>query len=668
MNGEHPAGQVPARVAIENLRPSVAAGRHAVKRTVGEWLEVTADIHADGHDELRARLLVRPRSEPAWREIAMAPQGNDRWTARVRIERLEPHLYTVEAWTDRFRSWRRDLLRRQQANAVAEVDLLVGADLVAQASARASGSDARFLAATAEALRGQSGDGFEARVERALEASLLSVVDRHPDRERAARFAPELRLDVDPERARFSAWYEFFPRSCAPEPGRHGTLRDAIVRLEYAAAMGFDVVYLPPIHPIGRTHRKGPNNSPTAGPDDLGSPWAIGAAEGGHTSIHPALGTLEDFRAFVARARELGVEPALDLAFQCSPDHPWVNEHPEWFLARPDGSIQYAENPPKKYQDIYPIHFETQHWEPLWDALRGVVLFWVGEGVRVFRVDNPHTKPYPFWEWLIEEVRGRHPEVIFLAEAFTRPKVMARLAALGFNQSYTYFAWRNTGPELREYVKQLTATELVEYFRPNFWPNTPDILPEFLQCGGRAGFALRVLLASTLSASYGVYGPAFELCEDRPAKPGSEEYLDSEKYQLRHWDVGADHSLRPLIARLNRIRRDTPALQGNRGISFHATDNEQLLAYSKTGPEGERVLVVVNLDPHHPQSGWLELDPSAFGFDTGQPFQVHDLLSDARYFWSGARHYVALDPEVQPGHVFQLRRRVRSERDFDYYL
>lgn len=667
MNGERPAAS-PARVAIENLRPSVAAGRHAVKRTVGEWLEVTADIHADGHDELRARLLVRPRSEPNWREVAMAPQGNDRWSARVRIERLEPHLYTVEAWADRFRSWRRDLLRRQQANAVAEVDLLVGAELVTEAASRASGSDARFLAATAEALRGEAGEEQEARVERALEASLLSVMDRHPDRGRAARHAPELRLDVDPERARFSAWYEFFPRSSAPDPGRHGTLRDAIARLEYASAMGFDVVYLPPIHPIGRTHRKGPNNSPTAAAGDLGSPWAIGAAEGGHTSLHPELGTLDDFRALVARARELGIEIALDLAFQCSPDHPWVEEHPEWFLARPDGSIQYAENPPKKYQDIYPIHFESQHWEPLWDALRGVVDFWVDEGVRVFRVDNPHTKPYPFWEWLIGDVRGRHPEVIFLAEAFTRPKVMARLAAIGFNQSYTYFAWRNTGPELREYMNQLTGTELVEYFRPNFWPNTPDILPEFLQCGGRSGFALRVLLASTLSASYGIYGPAFELCEDRAVKPGSEEYLDSEKYQLRHWDLGADHSLRPLITRLNRIRRDTTALQGNRGITFHETDNDQLLAYSKTGPEGERVLVVVNLDPHHAQSGWLDLEPSSFGLDPGLPFQVHDLLSDARYFWSGGRHYVELDPEVQPGQVFQVRRRVRSERDFDYYL
>jgi starch synthase (maltosyl-transferring) len=427
-------------------------------------------------------------------------------------------------------------------------------------------------------------------------------------------------------------------------------------------------VYLPPIHPIGRTHRKGANNAVTAAPGDLGSPWAIGAAEGGHKSIHPDLGTLDDFHFFVKRAGELGLDVALDIAFQCAPDHPYVAEHPEWFRKRPDGSVQYAENPPKKYQDIYPFDFETPQWCQLWEELLGVVLFWVEQGVHVFRVDNPHTKPLPMWEWLIGEAKQRHPELIFLAEAFTRPKIMYRLAKAGFTQSYNYFPWRNTKRELIDYFTELTRTEVREYFRPNLWPNTPDILTEYLQHGGRAAFLSRLILAATLGASYGIYGPAYELCENRPVRPGSEEYLDSEKYQTRHWDIDRPDSLRHFVARVNRIRKENPALQSDRGLRFHNLDNEQLIAYTKQAADGNLVLAVVNLDPHHTHSGMLDLPLRDLGLDERRPYQVHDLIGDARFYWQGPRNYVELDPRIAPGHIFRVRRHVRSEREFEYFM
>jgi starch synthase (maltosyl-transferring) len=433
--------------------------------------------------------------------------------------------------------------------------------------------------------------------------------------------------------------------------------------------MGFDVLYLPPIHPIGRVDRKGKNNALVALPDDVGSPWAIGASEGGHKSVHPALGTLDEFRRLVAKAKEHGLEIALDIALQCAPDHPYVKEHPDWFRWRADGTVQYAENPPKKYQDIYPFFFETDDWQALYAELKSVFLFWIEQGVRIFRVDNPHTKPFPFWEWVIDEVKKSHPSTIFLSEAFTRPKVMRRLAKLGFTQSYTYFTWRNTKPELIEYLTELTQSEAREYLRPNFWPNTPDILPEYLQFGGRPAFMSRLVLAATLSANYGIYGPAFELCENTPREPGSEEYLHSEKYQLRDWDLQRADSLKDFIARLNRIRRENPALHSNAGLRFHAIDNDELICYSKTSEDGANtVLVVANLDPYQVQAGWLELPLSELRLERERPFQVHDLLSGARYLWHGARNYVRLDPQVVPAHLLRLRRRVRSERDFDYFM
>jgi starch synthase (maltosyl-transferring) len=658
----------PSRIVVENVQPAVDRGGFPVKRTVGVRLEVTAQVFADGHDVLKAVVRYRRESETLWSEVPMEPLGNDRWRGAFAIAALEPYRYTVEGWADAFRTWTRGLARKQEAGTVEPVDLRVGAELVSEAAARARGADAPALQAEAEALRDERTSLAE-RTARALGAELGALMDHHPDRTRSGRAPCELAVSVERERALFGAWYEMFPRSASPAPGRHATLRDVEARLEYVAGMGFDVLYLPPIHPVGRAHRKGRNNAPTAERGDVGSPWAIGGPEGGHTAVHPELGTLEDFRRLLEAARARGIEVAMDLAFQCSPDHPWVREHPEWFRQRPDGSIQYAENPPKKYEDIFPLDFDTPAWRELWDALQAVVLFWIGQGVRIFRVDNPHTKAFPFWEWLIAEVRKAHPETIFLAEAFTRPSVMYRLAKIGFSQSYTYFSWRNTKHELTEYLRELITTEVREYFRPNFWPNTPDILTETLQFGGRPAFQARLVLAATLGASYGVYGPPFELLEDRPRTAGSEEYLDSEKYEVRHWDLGRPDSLRDLMARLNRARRENAALHDNAGLRFHEIDNPQLIAYSKTTPDlSNVVLAVVNLDPHHVHSGWLELPLRELGLPEAGHYQVHDLLTDARFFWSGPRNYVQLDPRAVPAHVFRVRRHARSERDFDYFL
>jgi starch synthase (maltosyl-transferring) len=460
-----------------------------------------------------------------------------------------------------------------------------------------------------------------------------------------------------------------FPRSCSGQLGRPGSLLDCAKRLDYVAEMGFDVLYLPPIHPIGRVNRKGKNNIEIATPDDVGSPWAIGAREGGHKAIHPQLGTLEDFKRLLSRATKLGLEVALDLAYQCAPDHPYVNEHKAWFRMRPDGTVQYAENPPKKYQDIYPLDFDTDEIQQLWEELRSVVLYWIEQGVRIFRVDNPHTKPFDFWEWLITEIKGHHPDVVFLAEAFTRPKVMYELAKLGFTQSYTYFAWRNTKWELMEYFKELTQTDVREYFRPNLWPNTPDILTDFLQQGGRPAFMIRLTLAATLGANYGIYGPAFELCENRAVRPGSEEYLDSEKYQIRDWDLKSPHSLAKLIGKVNRIRRENVALHSDGSLRFHQVDNEQIIAYSKFSDDLLNIiLVVVNLDPYHVQSGWVDLPLDVFHLDPRQPYQMHDLLTDTRYVWRGPHNYVELSPQLLPAHVFCIRRRVRTELGIDYFV
>jgi starch synthase (maltosyl-transferring) len=655
------------RVAIEGVTPEINAGRYPIKRSVGEQVVVEADVFADGHDQISCVLLYRHEGAAQWMEVAMTALGNDRWRAGFNVTELGSYRYTVMAWIDHFQSWCRELEKRPQTDPDLAVAFLIGAGMIGEAAARASGAVAQELRSAAELLGSGAAQPEKRRM--ALDAQLAALMARHADRKHAVRYDRELQVMVDRERAAFSAWYEFFPRSCTNDAARHATFKDCEARLAYVAAMGFDVVYLPPIHPIGRTNRKGKNNSIACTPQDVGSPWGIGAEEGGHKAVHPQLGTLEDFRRFVARAQEHGMEVALDVAFQCSPDHPYVKQHPKWFRWRPDGIVQYAENPPKKYQDIYPICFETPEWQALWEELKSVVLFWIEQGVKIFRVDNPHTKPLAFWEWLLREIKTEHPDVIFLSEAFTRPKVMYRLAKLGYTQSYTYFTWRNTKWELTQYFTDLTQMQMREYLRPNLWPNTPDILNAYLQFGGRPAFMTRLVLAATLGANYGIYGPAFELCEQRAREPGSEEYLDSEKYQIRVWDLERPDSLKDVVARVNRVRRENPALQRDRNLRFHTIDNEQLVCYGKTTDDLSNIIVVVaNLDAHHTQSGWVELPLADFGLDIHQPYQVHDLLTDARYMWYGARNYVELNPHVIPAHIFRLRRRVRSEHDFDYYM
>jgi starch synthase (maltosyl-transferring) len=655
------------RVVIEGVTPEIDCGRFPIKRVLGEKVIVHADIFADGHDALRCVLLHRKDGEEEWSESPMSFLVNDRWRGEFPVTELRPYGYTLQAWIDPFETWRQGVLKKWQAEQDVAVDLLAGAELVEAAVGRASAEDALLLKNWAALLRSQN--KMSVKVGMIQDETASALMAKYPDRHFATTYHRELRVTVDRKKARFSAWYEMFPRSCGARKGHHGTFKDCEKRLPYVAAMGFDVLYLPPVHPIGETNRKGRNNTPVAGPDDPGSPWAIGSAEGGHQSVHPELGTLADFRRLLSKCKDQGIEVALDMAFQCSPDHPYVKDHPEWFRWRPDKTVQYAENPPKKYEDIYPLNFENEQWRAFWSELTDVVRFWMDQGVRIFRVDNPHTKPFQFWEELIAEVKKDHPEVIFLSEAFTRPKVMYHLAKLGFTQSYTYFAWRNTKWDLTRYFEELYRGPVGEYFRANLWPNTPDILTEFLQMGGRPAFMARLVLAATLGANYGIYGPAFELCENRPKEMGSEEYLDSEKYEIKDWDITRPDSLKDFIARVNKVRRENPALQHDRNLRFHPINNDQLICYSKHMEDlSNIVVVVVNLDPHHTHSGWLELPLEELGLDLYAPYQVHDLLGDARFLWYGPRNYVELDPRVVPAHILRVRRKVRTERDFDYFM
>jgi starch synthase (maltosyl-transferring) len=691
------------RVVIENVRPQIDRGLYAVRRIKGDEVVVTAAIFADGKDELGAHLLYRHSSERRWRAAPMRAIGNDIWSGAFRVDKLGSWRFTLQGWVDHFASWAGELKKRIAAQsgptssdviqaavpntaaglnvgsnpAAQDIALALrsGAVLVQEAARRARGGDAERLQQWAQKLETLAGQGC-ARFEDPCEESLMQLMARYPDLANATRYDIELPVWVDRERAQFSSWYEIFPRSTSPVPGQHGTFCDVERQLPEIAAMGFDIVYLPPIHPIGRSFRKGPNNSVSAPPGAPGSPWAIGdrmvqvntslgahaaGDQGGHKSIHPQLGTFADFDRLVTSAQEKGIEIALDIAFQCSPDHPWVTEHPDWFVIRPDGSIQYAENPPKKYQDIYPLNFESPDWRGLWDELYSVFEFWIERGVRIFRVDNPHTKALPFWEWCLGTLQGNHPDTIFLAEAFTRPHVMYALAKRGFTQSYTYFTWRNTKAELQSYLEELTRPPVSEFFRPNFWPNTPDILHKTLQEGGRPAFMHRLILAATLTASYGIYGPAYELAENAAARPAdgkseSEEYLDSEKYEIRQRDRKSPDSLVPLISNLNRIRRENRALQSNTSLHFHPVDNPQLICYSKVTPDfGNTILVVVNIDSFNEQTGWTGLDLEKIGCSAHESFLVDDLLSGAQYVWRD-RNYVALKPGVQPAHIFRVSR------------
>jgi starch synthase (maltosyl-transferring) len=657
------------RTVIDAVLPNVDGGRFPAKRIAGEAVTVEAHCFTDGHDRIRVVLRWGLKgSAGADAEIDMQAQGNDVWRAEFTPLLPGRYQYQVIAWVDHFESWRREFEKREDKGDIL-LALRTGAALIDKAAARASAGDAAILSAWSAQLLEFLKEPtalIAAQKAVALDPARAAIVARYTDRSLATTRA--LDLIVDRKRAEFSSWYELFPRSAAPQGGSHGTFRDVESQLPYLASLGFDVLYFPPIHPIGRVNRKGTNNSLRAEPHDVGSPWAIGSAEGGHKDILPELGTFADFDRLLNAARALGLEIALDIAFQCAPDHHYVSEHPQWFRHRPDGSVQYAENPPKKYQDIYPFDFETSDWRGLWNELKSIVDFWIARGVRIFRVDNPHTKTFAFWEWLIGATKHDHPDLIYLAEAFTRPKVMHRLAKLGFSQSYTYFTWRNTKQELTDYFNELTSGQGRQYYRPNVWPNTPDILPETLQSGLRPMYASRLILATTLAANFGIYGAPYELMESAPREPGSEEYRDSEKYQLRHWSLQRPDSLWSLIARMNRIRRENPALQSDSGLHFCRIDNDQLIAYLKVDPATTNViLTVVNLDPHQPQSGWVDLDVTALKFDSAQPYQVHDLLSDQRYIWRGRSNYVLLDPQRAPAHVFRLRRRVRSEHDFDYY-
>ena len=647
----------PSRVVIEPVAPVVDAGAFPAKASLGEPVTVVADVFGEGHDAINA--AVRWRSAPVgtrggrWTEVPMTFTVNDRWTATFRPTELGRHQFQIVAWSDPTETWRHGTERKAEADVDIAVELLGGQQIVDElrAAAKAAKPAAPDDVAALERLGAELRDADTSSLDDPIWQDLSF---RYTDREPLAR-SNVLDIDIDRERARFSAWYEFFPRSTVGDQEGHATLRDAIGRLDRVAEMGFDVLYLPPIHPIGFVNRKGRNNTTEPAPDDTGSPWGIAD----HYAVHPQLGTLDDVHALVAACRERGMELAMDIAFQCTPDHTWVKEHPEWFRKRADGTIQYAENPPKKYQDIYPLEFETDEWQALWEELANVFRYWIEQGVRIFRVDNPHTKAFPFWEWCISTLRAEHPDTIYLAEAFTRPRVMERLAKLGYSQSYTYFAWRQASWELREYFTDL-STRTVDYFRPNAWPNTPDILTEQLQHGGRPIFVSRAVLAATLSANWGIYGPAFELMEHRAITPGSEEYLDSEKYQIRHWDLDDPDSLAPLITRLNEIRRQQPALQHLRTLRFHDVDSPGLLCYTKTDPngEGDPILVVVNLDGLDRHAGNIHVDPATFGLGLGDDdsFEVVDLLGGGSYVWSGWHNFVDLTPGRGQAHVFAVRR------------
>jgi len=654
------------RVAIENIKPIIDCGRFRVKRIVGDMVAVSADIFADGQDAISARIRYRGPQDSEWRQTPMKPLENDRWEAEFVVSEVGTYHYLIEGWIDRFKTWQRDLKRRFDAGQSLEADLLIGARLIEEASEEASSQDKQELLRISGVLKNPK-EGVEART-LALSGELREWMDKCPDKGLTASPEGELAVVVDREKALFSTWYELFPRSCSSEQMKHGTLKDCERFLPEIAEMGFDVLYLPPIHPIGKTNRKGKNNVLEVLPEDVGSPWAIGSNEGGHKTVHPQLGTLEDFERFVKSARQYGMDIAMDLAFQCSPDHPYTKEHPEWFRWQPDGTIQYAENAPKKYEDIVPINFETDEWTALWEELKSIVLFWASRGILIFRADNPHTKPFAFWEWLIQEVKKDYPEVIFFSEAFTRPKVMYRLAKAGFTQSYTYFTWRNTKKELTDYLTELTQTEVKEYFRPNFWPNTPDILPEYLQYGGRPAFAIRLILAGTLASNYGIYGPAFELYA-REAIPGKEEYLNSEKYEIKFWKRDEAGNLKDLVTRVNSIRKENPAFRTMWNLRFYEVDNDSLLFYGKaTDDLSNIVLAVVNLDPFHVQSGWVRVPLDQLGIDPDHPYLVHDLLSDQKCIWQGERNFVELNPQVLPANLFKVRKRLKREADFDYFL
>ena len=648
------AGSALPRLVIEHVTPELDAGRYPVKRALGETVRVEADIFKDGHDEIAGHLLFRQKGQSDWQRVPLTYQFDpDRWHAEFKVDQLGIWEYLVEAWPDKYATWVRDLGKRLGAGQNVAPALAEGRVLLQLcAKHRAPDVAARLVAAgqrlTDSSLR------MDERLATAQSPEVRALAHGPLFPEDASRSSRILTVRVERELASFGAWYELFPRSQSKIPGQHGTFADVEERLPELAALGFDVVYLPPIHPIGRTHRKGRNNAREAQAGDIGSPWAIGAPEGGHLAIHPDLGSIADFDQLVATAREFGLEIALDYALQCSPDHPWCKEHPDWFFIRADGTIQYAENPPKKYEDIYPINFWCDDRENLWKACLEIFLYWISHGVKIFRVDNPHTKPFAFWEWILAEVQQRHPDVVFLSESFTRPKRMKNLLKGGFSQSYAYFTWKNSAWELRDYLTDLTEPTTVQYFRPNFFANTPDILHSFLQTGGRPAFRIRLLLAATLSPTYGIYS-GFELCENRAVAPGSEEYLNSEKYELRQRKWNQFGNIKQDIAKLNRIRKENPSFSQLGNLRFLTTDYEQILAYHKQSGAND-LIIIVNLDPHRMHESLVHLPLQELGLREDQMFEVEDLLTGVRHTWRGSRSYVKLDPSERVGHVMRLVR------------
>ncbi len=647
----------PSGILIERVWPELDCGRYPVKREVGDLLEVSADIFKEGHDQIAAVLRYRRWYDDEWAEAEMRFVDNDRWSGSVLLADNTRYRYTIEAFPDRYGTWRDEVAKKAEAGLDVALELREGEAILVEALTRAAGEDR----ATIEEAIGVARVGSQAAaVHHLLGEPVEAAVRRNRSRAGAKTYDRELEVVVDRVAARYAAWYEFFPRSAGTVPGRSATFAEAAGRLPVIAAMGFDVVYFPPIHPIGRSFRKGPNNSLVTGPNDPGVPYAIGSEEGGHDAIEPGLGTLEDFRALVGAARGHGIEVALDFAVNASPDHPWVREHPDWFHIRPDGSIRYAENPPKKYQDIYPINFDTPDWRNLWEELKRIVVFWIDQGVTMFRVDNPHTKPTVFWEWLIGEVQKTHPEAVFLSEAFTRPKVMKALAKAGFTQSYTYFTWRNFKRELIEYFTELTQSEVKEYLRGNLFVNTPDILPYILQEGGRPAFKMRLALAATLSSVYGMYS-GYELCEATPV-PGKEEYLNSEKYDYKVWDWDRPGNIIDYVAAINRVRREHPALHEYDNLRFHGSDDENVLCYGKATPDRSDVVVaVVNVDPFGAHETTIHLPLEELGIDPEEPYRAHDLLTGETHLWTGPDQRLRLDPEEEPARLFALQPWVRVE-------
>lgn len=638
------------RVAIEKVFPEIDNARFPIKRVIGEKVNIKAHIISDGHDEKTCFLYYKHEQDKDWQYKEMHLLYNDEWLSEFKVEKQGYYLYTVKAWIDYFKTWQLDLKKRLDNNQDISVDLLIGIELIEKVIMVADKNDVVKLKEYIDKINKRN-------VNAALEDKILKIMQKYPEQDKISEYEKILKVYVERLKAGFSTWFEMFPRSCYGWNKKHSTFKDCEKILPEIAKMGFDVIYFPPIHPVGVTKRKGKNNSLIATPDDPGSPWAVGSKEGGHKSIHPELGSFEDLNNLINKAKEYGIEIAIDIAFQCSLDHPYIKEHPEWFKWRPDKTIQYAENPPKKYEDIVHFNFECDNWQELWEELKSIFIFWAEKGIRIFRVDNPHTKPFLFWEWVISEVKKQYPDVIFLSEAFTRPKIMYRLAKIGFTQSYTYFTWRNSRQEIEEYIKELTQTEAYEFFRPNFWPNTPDILHEFLQKGGRPAFITRLVLAATLSSNYGIYGPAYILCLNEPF-PGKEEYNNNEKYEIKYWNLDLPGNLKPEIIKINQIRKDNKALQSNRNLRILGCDNPQIIAYVKSTDDFSNIVMcVVNLDPFNKQSAWVESPIDWLGFSPSDEYEVIDIFNNTTYKWKGNWNFVILTPHQTQAHVLIFRKK-----------